>query len=383
MTAPNYSNSRRLPQGAMTLPGHYYTDPAILHEETEKIFLSMWTCAGREDEIPEPGDYITRQIGNENIIIVRGEDRKARAFYNNCRHRGTRICNERSGRVKGSFQCPYHAWTFDLDGRLIGAPHMAEVKGFDKDEFPLLGVGCDVWAGHIFFNLDEKRAPLLDQIEGLSEFFERYDLGRLRRAERHEYDIKANWKLIVENYSECYHCPLIHPELNRVTHYLTGDNDTVRPNYNGGYQIIGDQFSTLTVEGKKTRPNFKGISKDDQKRVYYYVIYPNLLLSVHPDYVMTHTLWPKEPGVTYVVCEWHFDPGVMKEPNFDPSDAVGFWDLTNRQDWHACEISQLGVASRGYIPGPFTHQEELLFEFDRFVVDRLAGRVDRKPALMP
>ena len=381
MTKYNYADSRRLPADASPLAGHYYTDPAILQEEVEKIFQSMWTCAGREDEIPEPGDYITRQIGNANVIIVRGEDRKVRAFYNNCRHRGTRICSEPSGRVKGSFQCPYHAWTYGLDGQLIGAPHMAEVENFDKSKFPLAGVGCDVWAGHIFFNLDPNRKPLWEQLEKMPKIMERFNLGDLRRAGRHAYDIKANWKLIVENYSECYHCPLIHPQLNRVTNYLNGGNDAMGANFNGGFQIIGNQFSTLTVKGKKTRPYFKGITKDDQKRVYYYVIYPNLLLSVHPDYLMTHTLWPKEPGVTYVVCEWHFDPEVMKRSDFDPSDAVGFWDMTNKQDWHVCEISQLGVASKGYIPGPFTHQEELLYEFDRFVLDRLAGRTNRKPAL--
>jgi len=382
VSATTIERFRGLPAGASTLPGRYYTDPAVLNQEIEKIFNSMWMCAGREDEILEPGDYITRQIGNENVIIVRGEDRKARAFYNNCRHRGTRFCNEQAGRVKGSFQCPYHAWTYGLDGRLIGAPHMAGVDDFDKSKFPLVSVGCDMWAGHIFFNLDPNRKPLLDQIKGLPDVTQRYNLGKLRRAERHAYDIKANWKLIAENYSECYHCPLIHPQLNRVTNYLSGDKESMEPNYYGDYQLIGDEFGTLTVEGKKTRPYFDGINEEDRKRVYYYVIYPNLLLSIHPDYLMTHTLWPKEPGVTHVVCEWHFDPKVMKKPDFDPSDAVGFWDMTNKQDWRVCEISQLGVASKGYIPGPFSHQEELLFEFDHFVLDRLAGRVERKPALL-
>jgi Rieske 2Fe-2S family protein len=364
---------RKAVEGATTLPGRYYSDEGIFRQEVDKLFQSMWLCAGRVDEIPNPGDYLVREIGCESIVVVRDEKEAIRAFYNNCRHRGTRLCLEESGSAKGSFQCQYHAWTYGLDGQLLGAPHMNEVPTFRKEDWPLKSVGCEVWEGHIFINLDENRAPLSEQLGDMPQRFARYRMGELRRARRIEYDVAANWKLIVENYSECYHCPLIHPDLNRVTHYLSGQNDVIADTYNGGYQIIGEQYCTLTVEGKKTRPYFRDIRKEDQNRVYYYEVYPNLLLSLHPDYMMTHTAWPKSAALTHVVCEWHFEPEVMARPEFDPSDAVGFWDMTNRQDWRACEISQLGVQSRGYTPGPFSNQEELIYNFDRFVLDRLEG----------
>ncbi len=373
--------TRRIDGGTSTLPGRYYTDPEILKQEIERLFQAFWICAGRVDEVPNPGDFVLRQIGCESIVIVRDEAQKINAFYNVCRHRGTRLCTEESGSAKGSIQCQYHAWTYSLDGKLIGAPHMNEVASFDKSQWGLKSVGCEVWDGHIFINLAEDRMPLMEQLGDLPSRFARFNMGDLRRGARVTYDVAANWKLIVENYSECYHCPLIHPDLNRVTHYLSGENDVVSDYFNGGYQIIGEEYCTLTVEGKKTRPYFKGLQPEDRNRVYYYAVYPNLLLSLHPDYMMTHTAWPLAPDKTRVVCEWHFEPEVMADPEFDPSDAVGFWDMTNRQDWRACEISQLGVASKAYTPGPYSNLETLLYVFDRFVVDNLEGPRERARAL--
>jgi Rieske 2Fe-2S family protein len=366
--------SRKIAPGARTLPGKYYNDPEILSREIEGVFQSMWICAGRYDEILKPGDYITRQIGSENVVVVRDQKDRINAFYNNCRHRGTRMCHETAGSVKGSIQCPYHAWTYGLDGRLIGAPHMNEVEDFDKKEWSLHKVACDVWDGHVFINMAKDPAPLAEQLGRLPKMFARFGMGNMRRVARVNYDIAANWKLIVENYSECYHCPLIHPDLNRVTHYLSGKSEDIAEHYNGGYQIIGQEYCTLTVEGKQTRPHFKGIRKADQNRVYYYTVYPNFLLSLHPDYMMTHTLWPKSPNEVHVVCEWHVEAETLEKPGFTIQDAVEFWDMTNKQDWHACEISHLGISSKSYSPGPFSHQEVLIYEFDRFVLSRLEGK---------
>ena len=372
--AQKLNPKRRIPKGAQTLPGKYYADPEIFNREIETLFQSMWICAGRWDDIPKPGDYITRQIGSENVIITRDEKERIHAFFNNCRHRGTRICQEEAGSVKGSLQCPYHAWTYGLDGHLIGAPHMNEVEEFDKKQYGLHRVPCESWDGNIFINLDRNAGPLADHLGEMPERFKRFNMGELKRGARVTYDVAANWKLIVENYSECYHCPLIHPDLNRVTHYLSGMNDVVGESYNGGYQLIGEEYCTLTVKGHQTRPHFKEIDKEDHNRVYYYTVYPNFLLSLHPDYMMTHTLWPKSNGQTHVICEFHFEPKTMARKDFTAKDAVEFWDMTNRQDWRACEISQLGVVSKAYTPGPFSHQEDLIYMFDRFVVSKLEGK---------
>jgi Rieske 2Fe-2S family protein len=368
------NRKRKVSNGAAMLPGYYYTDPQILEREFETIFHKMWMCVGRAEDIPKAGDYFTRQIGRENIVVVRGEDDVLRSFSNVCRHRGARICEESQGCVKGSLQCPYHAWTYGLDGRLLGAPHMNEVEGFDKAEWSLVDVGCEAWDGHVFVNFDRKRRPLWEQLGSLPADFERFKMADLRRGGRHEYTVAANWKILVENYSECYHCPLIHPALNRVTHYLSGANDVKKSTYNGGYQVIGEEFCTLTVEGKKTRPHFKGLRQEDHDRVYYYTVYPNMLLSLHPDYMMTHVLVPLSPDRTFVTCDWHFDAQVMKKKGFTAQDAVEFWDMTNRQDWHVCELQQLGMGSRYFTPGPYANIEDLLYTFDQFVVEWLEGR---------
>jgi Rieske 2Fe-2S family protein len=205
--------------------------------------------------------------------------------------------------------------------------------------------------------------------------FDRWDIANLKTAHRIEYDVQANWKLLVENYSECYHCPLVHPALAALSPYTSGDNDLVEGPFLGGHMLISDGHGSMTTTGGTNRPPLGAVGGDDLQRVYYYSLFPNLLLSLHPDYVMFHTLWPLSPTQTLIVCEWLFDPDTMAQPEFDPGDAVEFWDMTNRQDWHICEQSQIGMRSRVYRPGPLhTAQEALPAAFDQEVLKALGSR---------
>jgi Rieske 2Fe-2S family protein len=205
-------------------------------------------------------------------------------------------------------------------------------------------------------------------------YFARYDLGALRRARRIEYDVAANWKAIVENYEECYHCPGVHPQLNRITPYNLGAYLPGEGPWMGSWMEVVGEFETLSTDGAAHgRPPITGTRPEDLKRVYYFVLWPNLLISLHPDYLMVHWVWPSEPGRTGVVCEWFFDPTTMAQPGFDPSDAVEFWDLTNRQDWHVCELQQAGTRSRAYTPGRYSGIESSVHGFDLMVADRYAG----------
>lgn len=351
-----------------TLPGQYYTSAEIFREETERIFYEQWLCIGREAQIPKPGDYFVQRVGAESLIIVRGQDGMARAFYNVCRHRGTRICSQDAGHFRQAIQCPYHAWTYSLDGCLIGAPHMGEVEGFDKQNYPLRTAKLECWEGFLFLNLAADPKPFERAFAPLTGKFARWQLPKLQVARRINYDVRANWKLLIENYSECYHCPLIHPDLAKMSPYLSGDNDLTEGPFLGGFMLINHQAGSLTTTGKSCAPPLGQVSGEDLRRVYYYSIFPNMLLSLHPDYVMVHTLWPQQPDRTLITCEWLFDPAAMAAPDFDPTGAVDFWDMTNRQDWHVCELSQLGVASRAYTPGPYSTRENLLAAFDREVV---------------
>jgi Rieske 2Fe-2S family protein len=201
--------------------------------------------------------------------------------------------------------------------------------------------------------------------------FAAWHLPTLREGRRHDYEVRANWKQIVENYSECYHCPLIHPQLCRLSPATSGRNDLLEGPFLGGYSTLDRPGGSLTTSGHTNRPPLGEVAGEDLGRVYYYAIFPNLLISLLPDYILVHTLSPLGAGCTRVACAWLFDPETMSRPGFDPGDAVEFWDLTNRQDWEVCELAHLGVGSRGYTPGPYSNAEGLLDAFDREYLRRM------------
>lgn len=342
-----------------TLPQPYYTDRSVFRDEMERLFVNGWVCAGQAEQIPEPGDYFLADIAGESVIVTRGHEGIA-AFYNVCRHRGTRMCTE-DGRFGGRIQCPYHGWTYGLDGRLIGAPHM-DIR---REDYPLHSAAVHDWDGHLFLNLSNAAPPMESP-----EQFAPWRMQELRMHKRIVYDVRANWKLIVLNYNECLHCPVLHPELNRLTDYLGADNELPAATYIGGCMGFRGGAETMSTDGRRRRDYLPGLSERERKLVAYYAIYPNLLLSLHPDYMMLHRLWPKAVDRTEIVCEWHFHPAEMAKHDFVWEDAVGFWDLTNRQDWHISELSQAGIQSRAYTPGPYSARESLLHAFDCWVTGK-------------
>src|SRR5687768_12181914 len=217
----------------MTMPARAYTQGAWFADEMERVFARMWLAAGRTAELDRPGAFIRREVAGASVLIVRANDGSIRAFHNVCRHRGTRLCIETHGTFQGSIQCPYHAWTYSLDGRLIAAPQMDDVGGFDRSAYPLHAVACDTWDGHIFINLSTAPSPLGVQLTDLPARFAPWRMQELRLAHRIEYDVATNWKLVVQNYNECLHCPIIHPLLNRMHHYLAADNVPTTGTYCG------------------------------------------------------------------------------------------------------------------------------------------------------
>jgi Rieske 2Fe-2S family protein len=358
-----------MPEGASTLPAEYYVSQEYFAREMEKLYARMWICVGRTEQVERPGQFFLREVLGESVVITRNAALRVNAFYNVCRHRGTRLCTEPEGAFAGSIQCPYHAWTYDLDGRLIGAPHMDEVPHFRKADYPLHEIHADVWDGHIFVNLAENPRPLADQLGPLPAKFRPWQMEHLRLGHRIVYDVRANWKLVIQNYNECLHCPNLHPALNKLSHYLSGENEPLQGTFMGGRMDLRPGIDTLSMDGSCPRAFLPGLPADDVRRVYYYAIFPNMLLSLHPDYMLVHTLWPVAPDRTINICEWHFHPDEIMRPGFTPADAVEFWDMTNRQDWHVCELSQAGIASRAYTPGPYSNREDLLYAFDRMIVD--------------
>ena len=368
-----------------TLPRSFYADPEFYARELERFYFGRWICAGRADQIPRAGDFFTRSLGSESVIITRDGAGEVHALFNVCRHRGTRVCDQPDGHFADRIQCPYHAWTYDLGGRLLAAPHMP--AHFCKEEYPLHRAGCEVWAGNVFVHLgaalpaararsDDPAHPALprpafsalrDQLSDLPARFAPWGLQDLRLHRRIVYDVKANWKLIVLNYNECLHCPNLHPALNKLHHYLGAENVEPTAGYCGGAMGFREGVETMSLDGKRRRAYLPGLSLEDRQRVVYFAIYPNLLLSLHPDYVMTHTLWPRAHDRTEIVCEFHFHPDEMAKPGFQAEDAIEFWDVTNREDWWIAEQSQAGINSRVYEPGPYSERESLLWSFDEIV----------------
>jgi Rieske 2Fe-2S family protein len=384
-----------------TLPRRFYADPDFYRAELQRFYFNRWICAGRAGAIPRAGDYFTRAVGDESLIITRNGSGEIHALFNVCRHRGTRLCEAAEGHLADRIQCPYHNWTYALEGRLLAAPHMA--PGFCKDDYPLHRAGCEIWEGNIFVHLgvasSHPNAPdppaaettrptlpgppappaLRDQLADLPERFAGWQMGDLRMGRRIVYDVKANWKLIVLNYNECLHCPNLHPALNKLHHYLGADNVAPTACYCGGAMGFRDGVETMSMDGKRRRAFLPGLSEAQRQQVVYYAIYPNFLLSLHPDYVMTHTLWPRAHDRTEIVCEWHFHPTELARPDFQADDAIEFWDLTNREDWWISEQSQLGINSRLYQPGPYSEREELLWSFDAIVRQEAEAATRRRP----
>lgn len=356
---------------ATTLPQRYYTDPEWFRREMEGIHFDMWLCAGRAEQIPNAGDYFLRRFGNANVIIVRNAQGGIVAFHNVCRHRGTMLCSDDAGSFSGRIQCPYHAWTYRLDGTLANAPHMDKVSGFREADYPLNSVATEIWDGHIFINLSTHPAPFSEHLAGLGSKFGRWGMAELKMVERRIYQLKANWKLIIQNYSECLHCPIVHPLLNKQSHYMSGDNEPPQPTYLGGRMELREGVRSLTLDGTSARCSLPGLNDDDRRHVYYYCLLPNFFLNLHPDYMLTFTMWPRAVDQTEVICEWHFHPEEIAKAGFSAQDAIEFWDLTNRQDWELCERAQEGISSQGYVPGPYSNREELLLALDRFVMTRV------------
>jgi len=376
-----------MPETAFTLPARYYTDAALFRHELDGLFGTMWCYAGRSDEAASPGQYFVRELNGRNIVVTRNErgdflmveiggdsvfvvaddDGIPRAFHNVCRHRGARLVQEPEGRMR-RLQCPYHAWTYGFDGALRSAPFTEGLEDFDAACNGLAPVRLAVVEGLVLIDLSGTAPSPQEHVGELEALMARYRFGELRRGARLVYDVGANWKAIAENYSECLHCPGVHPELNRLSHYLSGETYEGAGAWCGGSMTLADGVETMAVEGSEhNRPAIEGV---DVRSILYFLLFPNTLVSLHPDYVMLHTLWPQAPDRTRVVCEWFFEASTMAAPDFDPGDAVGFWDQVNREDWHVCELTQAGMGSKHYVPGRYTTQETDVHAFDVMVADR-------------
>ena len=354
--------------GARTLPGKYYHSEDIYQEEVEKIFYKFWLYVCREEEISWVGDFKTVQIADESIILVKDKSGDIRAHFNVCSHRGTQLCTDSGGNFKSkTIQCPYHAWTYGLDGSLIAAPKMTEGHGFAKADCGLPQASVYNWEGFIFISLAREPEPFEAQMKALMGKFSDWKMADLRIADHIRYELNCNWKLILQNYQECYHCPGVHPLLTKWTPVESAQHDANEGAVIGGFMDLTEERGSMTMDGKAAGPPVCDVSGEDLQRIYYYSIFPNVLLTPHPDFVMFHHITPLGPGKIINDCYWLFHPEVINDKKYKDriKSAVEFWDLTNKQDWQVCEQMQIGTRSKRFDRGYYSGREDILYALDR------------------
>ncbi|WNV83837.1 aromatic ring-hydroxylating dioxygenase subunit alpha [Umezawaea sp. Da 62-37] len=338
-----------------TLGGRFYTDPEVFAAEQERIFEQMWFCAVRGSDLPDPGDFRTVTVGRESVLISRGRDGGLRAFLNVCRHRGARLCTAETGSVKRAFQCPYHAWTYGLDGKLIAAPNLTSMPDVDRVEYGLTKVHLREWLGYAWVSLAEEPSSFADTVQsavterlGALDAIDGYEIDGLRVGRRIRYEVKANWKLIIENFMECYHCATIHPELTEV---LPEFADGYAAQYYVGHGAeFGSGIDGFTVDGSEGLGKLEGVGDDQDRRYYAITIRPQVFINLVPDHVIVHRMYPMAPDLTIVECDWLYAEQVVSEGR-DLSRSVELFHRVNEQDFEACERCQPGMSSRAYANG--------------------------------
>jgi glycine betaine catabolism A len=357
------------------LPREQYVDPATWLLERDAVLHGEWFCVGRTEElgVDRPSRLAVVDVAGESVLVTSDEERRLHAAYNVCRHRGSQLHPVEPGVVRlpvtcaaSAIRCPYHSWTYALDGALLRAPH-AELE--DAGAFRLHQVGVDTWSGFVFVHLTPERAhPLAEAVARCDAMLGNYGLDALAVGAELHYDVAANYKVVLENYNECYHCGPVHPELTRLVPSFAGggrdlDWDDGIPHRDGTW--------TFTPTGTTSRRPLPGLTPTERVRHKGDLVYPNLMLSASADHVAAFQLLPTAVDRTAVVCSLLFDRDERASPGFDPADAVELWDLVNRQDWAVCESVQRGMSSRAYRQGWFASMEDESLDIRRWLLPRL------------
>ena len=364
------------------LPREMYVDQATWAREREQVLFTTWACVGRVDDLglDAPGRLAVVDVVGESVVLTRDDD-GLHAAYNVCRHRGSQLVPREPGSepvcaAAGALRCPYHSWTYSLAGRLLKAPHTDGVE-IDPADFSLHAVGVEEWAGFVFVNLTpapdaHRPEPFAGGVAKATANLGNYDMGSLVTGKVLSYEVAANWKVVAENYNECYHCGPVHPELVRLVPAFGGGGtglewDDGIPHREGAW--------TFTMSGTTSRAPLPGLSDAEKVRHKGELVYPNLMLSCSADHVAAFVLRPLAVDRTRIDCSLLFAASEVSSSDFDASDAADFWDLVNKQDWAICESVQRGMSSRAYTHGWFAPMEDDSADIRRWLLPRLDDRL--------
>jgi choline monooxygenase len=331
---------------AWTLPSSLYTEQVAFEAERERIFGRSWQVVGHRDQVANAGDYFTTELVGEPLLIVRGIDRKLRAFYNVCRHRAgppAEGCGSRK-----LFRCGYHGWTYGLDGSLISATEIEGVEDFRPEDFALVPVRVEEWFNFIFVNLDDDARPLHESLGELPKQAGKFQFEGMKRFERRTYEMNCNWKTYVDNYLEGYHLPSVHPGLNRELDY---NAYVVEP-----HAKYVRQFSPIRgAQAGDTTPRRYAEARQDLTTDYFW-IFPNWMLNCYPDNVSLNIVLPVAPERSLAIFEWYLPEKEHSSPAAKAS--VEFSDQIQIEDVGICEIVQKNLRSRSYSRGRFSVKQE-------------------------
>ena len=368
-----------------SFPNRWHYDPEHYQRELEVFWYSMWINVCRSDEVASPRDYRTVRLGEQDIVVTRDLKGNLRAFHNTCRHRGSILCTETQGRFEGgSIVCPYHAWTYSLEGDLIATPHQLESADFEMKDYSLYTVAIGEWGGFVFINLaGDKAEPLEKALGNAPAQFKNYHPEELKVGFRYVKEIQANWKLWFENYSECFHCPQVHPELISIVPIYSKGLDTVQQDpewkpsggetlmLSGGSDIIPGG-RTWTMDGQLSGPAFSDLTEDELNSTIRGVqLRPNFFFTAHPDYVHTQQMIPTSPTTVQLTWDYLFEPSTMERDGFDAKRAYELWHVTNLQDAQNVEWQQAGILGGGrhHEYSVFAPQETGPQQFNQWVME--------------
>jgi choline monooxygenase len=393
-----YAATRLPVDAASTLIPDAYVSPEFHELERERVFGRSWVPVAVTDELAEPGSFVVAEVAGRSLIVCRNRSGELRAHHNVCRHRGSRLVADERGRVDRFFQCPYHAWAYDLDGACLGTPlftpeagipadqqeafDMSDVASFDKADFGLYPARVESWGCIVFVCLDAEAPPLADELGDLPERLAGYRLAEHRLLRRVEYEIAANWKLVAENFMEYYHLPWVHPGLVKVSPLKAHHRWQGRGMYAG--------FCTSPIEANSDDGGWHGLpalstlDDSDATSARFAWLFPNVAINALPNHTFLMLARPTAPGftreTTYLLAHPDSIDGAGDALDRETDGLLAFWDEVNREDIGIVERVQAGLADPAYTGGRMCYRfEESVHRFQNMLIDRVLG-IRRVPA---
>lgn len=367
-----YAGVREPVERAFTLPPHCYTSEAWYRREVERVFLKDWVMVGRAEQVPEPGDYMRLDYVGEPILVARDDQGTIRAMSAACRHRGTEVVAGR-GNCR-AFQCPYHGWTYNLRGELIGAPDMHEVERFDRRDWGLVPIRTELWGAFIFVNFDPDADPLMARLAEVADRFRTHRFEEMRVTRQWAARLNCNWKCWLENSREGYHVKIVHKETYRRFYRGWSAPNWRMAGRPGVYELMsGTNDDGLYLPRDPVFPVIEGLSQEDLETTHFLIFYPTLCLNITPSHLAFHQILPEGPEWSTIITWMCFPQRTIERADFE-EEAKRYYEIPEMfipEDRAIAETMQRGLRARLGRPGRFALEEKPCHAFANYLLDRV------------